>query len=335
MYLFRSPCPRRCGARLAALFLGGLFAACPARAYVLEGPRWPDNTNVVLYLQLGSPGVTLIDGSTSWNAVALTALSIWNPNLGGSVQFTTGTTAIPNASGDGKNSVFFSGTVFGQAFGDDALAITQYYYTTSGSTGAETFTEADVVFNSAVTFDSYRGNLRDGTPDFRRVALHEFGHALGLGHVPQTADAIMTPVTTNIDTIQADDIAGVQSLYGVPHPAFFSGEAALGNGVYYLKFPDGTPFGYYSYLSDAHYLYHFDLGYAYWFDAADGQSGVYLYDFASQTFFYTSPVFPFPYLYDFTLNTVLYYYPNTSSAGHYTTAPRYFYNFATHKIITK
>jgi len=30
------------------------------------------------------------------------------------------------------------------------------------------------------------------------------------------------------------------------HPAFFSGEIALGNGVYYLQFPNGNVFGYYS-----------------------------------------------------------------------------------------
>ena len=62
---------------------------------------------------------------------------------------------------------------------------------------------------------------------------------------------------------------------------------------------------------------------------------MYLYDFASKTFFYTGPGFGFPYLYDFTLKTVLYYYPDTSSAGHYTTNPRYFYNFGTGQIITK
>jgi len=93
-------------------------------------------------------------------------------------------------------------------------------------------------------------------------------------------------------------------------------------------------FGYYSYLTDPHWIYHFDMGYEYWFDANDGQSGIYFYDFASNHFFYTSPSFPFPYLYDFSLNTVLYYYPDTNNPGHYTTNPRYFYNFATGQIIT-
>ena len=118
------------------------------------------------------------------------------------------------------------------------------------------------------------------------------------------------------------------------HAAFFNGETALGNGVYYLQFPNGTPFGYYSYLTDPRFIYHFDMAYEYWFDANDGHSGIFFYDFASNTFFYTSPSFPFPYLYDFSLNTVLYYYPDPNNPGHYTTNPRYFYNFATGQIIT-
>jgi len=118
------------------------------------------------------------------------------------------------------------------------------------------------------------------------------------------------------------------------HPSFFTGEIALQNGVYYLQFPNGTPFGYYAYLGDPRWIYHFDMGFEYWFDANDGHSGIYFYDNASTHFFYTSPSFPFPYLYDFTLNTVLYYYPDTNNPGHYTTNPRYFYNFATGQIIT-
>jgi predicted outer membrane repeat protein len=119
-----------------------------------------------------------------------------------------------------------------------------------------------------------------------------------------------------------------------PHPSFFTGEIALQNGVYYLQFPNGSPFGYYSYLTDPRFIYHFDMGYEYWFDANDGHSGIFFYDFMSNHFFYTSPSFPFPYLYDFSLNAVLYYYPDPNNPGHYTTNPRYFYNFATGQIIT-
>ncbi len=119
------------------------------------------------------------------------------------------------------------------------------------------------------------------------------------------------------------------------HPSFFAGQESFGNGFYYLQFPNGNFFGYYGFLDDPNYLYHTDLGYEYVFDAADGKNGVYLYDFASGGFFYTSPTFPFPYLYDFKLQAVLYYYPDTTRAGHFTTNPRYFYNFATGQIIAK
>jgi uncharacterized delta-60 repeat protein len=139
-------------------------------------------------------------------------------------------------------------------------------------------------------------------------------------------DGYVTPVTGQFDPL----LVRLN-----PHPAFFSGEAALTSGVYYLQLPNGNLFGYYAYVSDPDYIYHFDLGYEFVFDANDGKGGAYLYDFASSTFFYTSPVFPFPYLYDFTLGTVLYYYPDSQRAGHYTTDPRYFYDFATGAVITK
>ncbi len=121
-----------------------------------------------------------------------------------------------------------------------------------------------------------------------------------------------------------------------PHPSFFNGEASLGNGVYYLAFVNGNYFGYYSFLTDPHYIYHQDMGYEYVFDAADGKSGVYLYDFKSSGFFYTSPTFPFPYLYDFSLNSVVYYYPDPDHPGRYNTdGYRFFYVFNTGKIISK
>ena len=120
------------------------------------------------------------------------------------------------------------------------------------------------------------------------------------------------------------------------HPAFFSGEAALNNGVYYLALPNGTPFGYYSYLQDPNYIYHFDMGYEYMIDANDGVGGIYFYDFASSHWWYTGRQYPFPYIYDFGLGTgtLVYYYADTNNAGHYTTNPRYFYDFPKGEIIT-
>jgi hypothetical protein len=120
-------------------------------------------------------------------------------------------------------------------------------------------------------------------------------------------------------------------LYG--HPAFFNGETTLGGGWFYLQFPNGTPFGYYLYFTDPHWIYHLDMGYEYWFDANNSDHGIFFYDFASNHFFYTSPS-TFPYLYDFTLNAWLYYLPDAGNPGRYTHDPRWFFNFATGHWIT-
>ena len=64
-------------------------------------------------------------------------------------------------------------------------------------------------------------------------------------------------------------------------------------------------------------------------------NGVFLYDFASSSFFYTAQNFPFPYLYDFSLKAFLYYFPDANNPGRYTQNPRYFFNFSTGQIITK
>jgi hypothetical protein len=102
--------------------------------------------------------------------------------------------------------------------------------------------------------------------------------------------------------------------------------------VNYLQFPDGSLFGYYNLLSFP-ILYHYDLGFEAFIDAHDANAGGYLYDFASQHWFYTSPGL-FPYLYDFTLDNWLYYFPDTKNPGHYTTNPRYFSNLGAGTIIT-
>jgi hypothetical protein len=59
--------------------------------------------------------------------------------------------------------------------------------------------------------------LSNGVIDFRRVAIHEIGHLLGLADIDGTnPPAIMDIDVSNIDTLTADDIPGVESLYGIP-----------------------------------------------------------------------------------------------------------------------
>ena len=197
-----------------------LLPLCPTQsiAYVLESSRWPNPSTVTFRLQLGAPSHSLLDGSTTWNAAAAPAFGIWNAAMRG-VRMTTVSTPAAVSLGDGVNSVAFSSTMFGQSFGSGTLAVTYRSWNQNNIT-----VETDILFNKAKTFNSYRGPLRFGSGgyaigDIRRVLLHELGHALGLDHPDthgQHVAAIMNSITSNQETLSADDKKGVQVMYGAP-----------------------------------------------------------------------------------------------------------------------
>ena len=197
----------------------GILLSHRAEGYVLEGVSWPNGSVVTFKMGLGSAGRTLIDGNTSWDTAAAPALTAWD-NVVARLDYTSNVASTSASSGDHVNSVVFSTTVFGQKFGSGTLAVT-YYNSMDG-----TIVEADILFNKNQEFDSYRGPLRYGTSgwaigDIRRVFIHELGHALGLDHPDQHGqhvDAIMNSVTSNRETLSADDTAGAQSMYGAPTP---------------------------------------------------------------------------------------------------------------------
>jgi hypothetical protein len=224
---FDLPLSRQRSLRRLALFCALSMLAWPGetiQGYVLQGPSWPSGSSVTFQLGLGAAGRTLIDGNVSWDTAASPAFSVWDQSIQ-RIQFANVTTANASAnSGDGLNTIVFASTVFGQSFGSGTLAVTYYRY--SGST----MSEADILFNVNQNFDSYRGNLRFGSNgyaigDIRRVLTHELGHALGLKHPDQngqTVDAIMNSLVSNREVPSADDLSGVQSLYGARAPAVLS-----------------------------------------------------------------------------------------------------------------
>jgi predicted Zn-dependent protease len=79
----------------------------------------------------------------------------------------------------------------------------------------------DIDFNSAKTFNY------GATYDLQTVALHEVGHTLGLDHSTLTS-AVMWPAYNGVKrSLTADDIAGIQAIYGARAPDAYAGNGSF------------------------------------------------------------------------------------------------------------
>jgi len=198
---------------VAAVALPSVFA------FSILGKRWPTST-ITIYT--GMPG-TAPSGIT-WSKAFQQAMQQWNDKT--DVEFVANPdfnnpcagyrrsasgADFPAGTGDLRNAIDFRATLCGNDFGSSVLAVT-LTNAADGNFGFNNLVEADIVFNDRYNWDVYDGPRKTGVTEFRRVALHELGHALGLGH-ESTAAAIMAPRITDLDQLQADDIAGTKAIY--------------------------------------------------------------------------------------------------------------------------
>lgn len=198
-----------------------------AHAWVATGDVWgvpvvEITTNLGTLADRGGTDGPLRDGSASFDESFAQAAARWNSSLSRlQLVVTADHTMIPG-NGDLQNQVFFDEQYYGHDFGEAAAITTGFFYETE--TGSET-AEQDIIFNTSFEWDSYRGELvEDSTgvrylQDFRRVAIHELGHLIGLNHPngaqpPQSVVAVMNSGENRfIDDLQTDDVVGGNSIY--------------------------------------------------------------------------------------------------------------------------
>ena len=181
-----------------------LTAMSPLGAYQLLELSW-DLPETTFYVSI--PGENGL-----WDDAFEDAMAEWSAATVFQYRIVRGVYADPCNNQDRKNGVGFTTTYCGYAWGSATLA------TTTSSYLGSRLLETDITFNSNIEWNVYSGLWQSlpwaGVNDFRRVATHELGHALGLGHEDVIVPAIMASHAGDIEIPQADDIAGVAAIYG-------------------------------------------------------------------------------------------------------------------------
>jgi hypothetical protein len=189
--------------RKVCAFYGFIFlalTATSAQAYEAAGAKWSARNRPVGF------AVNPTDAPAGFEAAVRAAAKTWSSvsSLDFEYEYQGQTRINRSALNDGVHAVYYSPGGGGQAA--TTLATTKYW--TQGSQ----LVHFDIIFNGR---HRWSVNPDRSQIDLETVALHEFGHALGLGHSSQW-QAVMYPSVnpgTTRRALSTDDIAGARVFY--------------------------------------------------------------------------------------------------------------------------
>ena len=189
--------------RASLLTLAALVAsAAVAGAFALNGPKW-GTQQVQYYINPVNADMTEADAIAAIQAGA----SAWSAQSRANIlPYYMGRSSGSVITRNGLSEVFFRNVSAGGMYGE-----TYWWYD-----GSNRLIEADIMFyDGGMTF--FKGSSGCSGGVYLQDALtHEFGHALGLGHSPvpgATMYPSMTWCSMDPRTLDADDLAGIETLY--------------------------------------------------------------------------------------------------------------------------
>ncbi|MBS1856271.1 MAG: matrixin family metalloprotease [Acidobacteria bacterium] len=199
-YLMPASADLAAGVRVAGC-AGAVTEAGPVGEYALVGTGWPKDAAGKVALGYFIRNLTeKMDAATARGEIE-SALREWTKY--------SNVTMAPGTQGAARtiDILFASG-----AHGDG------YRFDGPGGTLAHTFYPAppnQETIAGDMHLDADEGWHAGSSVDLFSVALHEAGHALGLGHTDRPGTA-MYPYYRQVGGLSSDDIAGIQALYGAP-----------------------------------------------------------------------------------------------------------------------
>jgi len=150
-----------------------------------------------------------INYSSAYDRAFVDALKAWSPYANIQFSCTTASSAVPCLN-DGINSYGFSTSLCGTKWNDGVLAVSINHY---DKRHRNRLIDTDILINAKRHWGIHTAPYSDDPIDFSRVAVHEVGHALGLGH-SKSRLSVMYPYYSEIRKPYPDDINGIRYLYG-------------------------------------------------------------------------------------------------------------------------
>ena len=184
--------------------LAVLIISTAVNAYELLQGSWASN-NIEFYI--GFNGSEDNISAADYQSALNNAITSWNNNSNFQYSINSAYKDPCTDNLEKYNSVRFKDDICGTAFGANVLAVASTSYS-SGYTD-----DSDIIFNSSITWGIHDNNSNSPI-DFKRVALHEVGHTLGLDHSGTTASIMYPLYQNNVTTLQTDDINGIRAIYG-------------------------------------------------------------------------------------------------------------------------
>jgi Matrixin len=165
----------------------------------------PDGTNIGGLSSNLFATMNKVAPTATWEAAFEKAAAIWSTYANINLALVSDNGEVSGASGNQQDDPNVGDIRIGMTpQSGGTLAITFLPPPFNGGTLA-----GDMVLNSKVTWGMNTG------ADIETVALHEFGHALGLGENTTDPSTVMYQSYTGIkQNLAPDDIAGIQSIWG-------------------------------------------------------------------------------------------------------------------------
>ena len=190
-----------------------LLMSCALSTYPVSGEFYDNNSDGQVE-SWPSPKFTfysgdLIGSDDLWKEAFQEAAARWNDTATGFVITVVAESATGQCTSELTNTASFRDDVCGDEFGAGVLAVARNVYIPV----LNEFVKSEIFFNRAQPFNVYDGDQKPFASDFRRVAIHELGHSMGLDHSAAT-DSIMYAFSNNTFIPKLEEVNFLRAVYG-------------------------------------------------------------------------------------------------------------------------